>query len=206
LIFFFILLGLQSCNNNKNELPPSVASISKEYELENVALEFTVSLYERLNEVQLKNLGQTIYNKYDGENYKKVSITYNIGGAINNMGGYATTIFNPSLTVKLYGLSKDEIKRINPSKFKNEKYFWYDDVWKSITLIQKEKNQFYLRKYYSNLTNESWKLNIEINGFDTIYKVSEKFEKTLGVYYKINRYKELEEYNDQGYYFTMTRD
>ena len=116
------------------------------------------SLDIRINKRVSKNVLRAIALKLkaqDSKSYKRTFISYYLPGMKINSGSWASTHFNPSLEVKIYGMSKDQYNEIRklPKVKIGEKIIgnWLDkSLPQGKITIYTKNGKLFIRKTYKD--------------------------------------------------------
>ena len=187
-------------NNNveaKNQFQgfENVSYIEDDHTIPRIKLSLNVYVSKRIDEIELKDLAEKIYSKYDGEDYENTFIEYLLPGMEPGNGCYATSHYNPDFNMQIFGVTEKELSDIK-SKFDIKGRYWLDSGWKILLTIEKKKNKYYLNKYANDFSTGKTLLLKDVKKADTIYRISDAID---NAYYLINSNNELEIYDNQGY-------
>jgi len=192
LLILLILLAI-SCEKKLNDFESEyISKITESGNIPKTKRGFEVTINKRLNETELENLGNRLYQYFDGNKYSNFFVNYYLDGMIIGNGSYASTHFTPELAISITGLTENDIENITNENF-NEKRYWIDDGWKNIIAFRKENNNILIKRYFPDLTKDQKTLKLKIENNDTLFIVPDR---TNGEYYKINSDGELEQYDN----------
>lgn len=173
----------------------NVSLIEDDHTIPRIKLSLNVYISKRIDEIELKDLAERIYSKYDGEDYENTFIEYLLPGMKSGNGCYATSHYNPNLNLNIFGVTEKELSDIK-SKFGIKNRYWLESGSKILLTIEMKKNTYYLKQYANDFSTGKRLLQKEIKEGDTIYRIPDAID---GEYYMINSNNELEIYDNQGY-------
>lgn len=163
-----------------------------------VKCSFDIRLSEKVSKKELKKIALNIKNSLDKE-YQRIFIVYYLPRGVVGSGGWAISHFNPDLEVKILGSTIEEdqatIKSRKKTQYESVIGKWTDSYNGCILTLLKKNNTFYLDKAYES---GSYQIELEVrmrNNKKRYYPVENDFDE----YYYINRSKNLEVYDYQGY-------
>jgi len=166
-----------------------------------------IMLSEEIDEKELTRLANKI-NKIEGTLYKKTFILYYIKGQDKTQGAWASTDFNPNLKVNIYGLSKQNAKKLKSKETSSSEReiigVWLSerpyDSYKMI--LYRNKNQLFLDKVYPTFTTTTEMKTTIINSGAEIYDIKGKY---FGEYFLLKSNGSMEFWSKTGKYYSAKK-
>lgn len=171
----------------------------------NIKRTVQVELEQRITAQEIERIAQEIFD-LEQQKYERTFIMYSIKN--ENMGGaWATSHFDPTLTVKILGSTVDEHQKLNAAKVKvdGKTIGQWRSTWgfETTMVMYEHKNKMWLKQILSDGSSTDADELIKINknnkqGF--AIKDDDNSE-----YYVINQNGDLEFWSERGNYYTAKK-
>lgn len=162
-----------------------------------------VLLYAKPSKEELKAIALKIY-KDDSGSYTRTFISYNLNGASKYAGGWATTNFNPSLEIKILGLSNESEDSLLIKKNPDRKILgaFIDEILNCKRTFFIKNDEMFMEVHYDDGSNSIEGMKYEkINDY---LRIEEKEGNDYGEYFRLTK-QELQLWDTKGKLYTAKR-